>query len=210
MRNFICSLAAAVLILPAFATTASPDLNARSKALNDLLQEEWEYTMRANPLYASFLGDKRYNDQLDDFSQKHFDDDIEQTRRFLARFEAIDTTGFPDQEALNKQLMVRDLRMTLEGARFKPWEMPVDQQNGIHIELAALVNVLAFDSVKDYEDYISRLKQIPRLFDQVEIQMRKGMAENWMPPKSVLGEVVKQANELGYYAGGQKSFRATI
>lgn len=119
-----------------------------------------------------------------------------QTLRFLARFEAIDTTGFPDQEALNKRLMVRDLKMTLEGARFKPWEMPVDQQNGIHIELAALVNVLAFDSVKDYEDYISRLKQIPRLFDQVEIQMRKGMAENWMPPKSVLGEVVKQANEL--------------
>ncbi|HXY07758.1 MAG TPA: DUF885 domain-containing protein [Terriglobales bacterium] len=152
--------------------------------------------MRANPLYASFLGDKRYNDQLDDFSQKHIDEDLEQTRQFLVCFQAIDTTGFPDQEVLNKQLMVRDLKMTPEGARFKPWEMPVDQQNGVHIQLPALVNVLAFDSVKDYEDYIARLKQMPRLFGQVEIQMRKGIAENWMPPKGVLGEVVKQANEL--------------
>ncbi len=195
MRNLVCWLAMAVLILPA-AAAASPDLEVRRKALSDLLQEQWEYTMRANPLYASFLGDKRYNDQLDDFSQKHIDEDIEQTRQFLVRFEAIDTTGFPEQEVLNKQLMVRDLKMALEGARFKPWEMPVDQQNGVHIQLPALVNVLAFDSVKDYEDYISRLKQIPRLFDQVEIQMRKGMAENWMPPKSVLGEVVKQGNEI--------------
>ena len=194
MRKLVCLLA--VVVLPAVAVAASPDLEERRKALNDLLQEQWEYTMRNSPVYASFLGDKRYNDQLDDFSQQHIDDDLEQTRRFLVRFEAIDTTGFPDQEVLNKQLMVRDLTMSLEGARFRPWEMPVDQQNGVQVELPALVNVLAFDSVKDYEDYISRLKQIPRLFDQVEIQMRKGIADNWMPPKSVLGEVVKQANEL--------------
>jgi uncharacterized protein (DUF885 family) len=196
MRNFVCSVAIAAFLLPAVAAPASPDLEARRKALNDLLQEQWEYTMRASPLYASFLGDKRYNDQLDDFSEKHIEEDLVQNRRFLARFEAIDTTGFPDQESLNKELMVRDLKMTLEGARFKPWEMPVDQQNGIQVQLPALVNVLAFDSVKDYEDYIARLKQVPRFFDQVEIQMRKGMADNWMPPKSVLGEVVKQGNEL--------------
>ena len=194
MRDFACLLAITLLSLSK--VSFSEDLEPRRKALNDLLQEQWEYTMRANPLYASFLGDKRYNDQLKDFSQQHIDDNLEQTRRFLVRFEAIDTTGFPDQEVLNKQLMVRDLRMALEGARFKPWEMPVDQQNGVQVELPALVNVLAFDSVKDYDDYISRLKQISRLFDQVEIQMRKGMADNWMPPKSVLGEVVKQANEI--------------
>ncbi len=46
------------------------DLEARRKALNDLLHEQWEYTMRTNPIYASILGDKRYNDKLDDFSQQ--------------------------------------------------------------------------------------------------------------------------------------------
>ena len=112
---------------------ASPDdLVARRKALSDLMHERWEYTMRTNPLYASILGDKRYNDQLDDFSQKHIDEDLQASRDFLARFQAIDTTGFPQQEVLDKELMVRDLKMALEGARFKPWEMPVDQQNGVH------------------------------------------------------------------------------
>ena len=81
------------------------------------------------------MGDKRCNDQLDDFSEEAVEKDLQATREFLARFEAIDTAGFPDQEALNKELMVRDLRIQLEGARFKSWEMPVSQMGGIHILL---------------------------------------------------------------------------
>src|ERR1700731_1788386 len=130
MRFLICLLA---MLIPATVAAANPpaDLEARRKALNDLLHERWEYNMRTSPLYASILGDKRYNDKIDDFSQAAIDDNLEQTRRFLTRFEAIDTTGFPEQEVLNKKLMVRDLQMGLEGAHFKPWEMPVNQFNGI-------------------------------------------------------------------------------
>jgi uncharacterized protein (DUF885 family) len=190
-------LSCVLLIFSAIAAAAlAPDLESRRNALNDLLHEQWEYNLRTSPIFASFLGDKRYNDRLDDFSQKGIDDDLEQSRRFLARFEAIDTTGFPEQDVLNKKLMVRDLKMTLEGARFKPWEMPVTQQSGVHIDLPQLVNILSFESVKDYEDYISRLKQMPRLFDENIIQMRKGMAEGLMPPKLVLEEVAKQSKEL--------------
>lgn len=176
MRSLTCALILALLIPAAVAAPAPADLDARRKALNDLLHEQWEYTMRTNPIYASILGDKRYNDKVDDFSQAAIDDSLVQARNFLARFEAIDTTGFPEQEILNQRLMVRDLKMTLEGARFKPWEMPVNQFSGIHIDAPQLVSVLAFVSVKDYEDYIARLKQIPRLFDQTIDQMRRGMA----------------------------------
>jgi uncharacterized protein (DUF885 family) len=201
MRYLLCLLVAMALFSATLSAVNSPaDLEARRKALNDLLHEQWEYTLRTNPIYASILGDKRYNDQLDDFSQKAIDDNIEQSRRFLARFEAIDTTGFPDQEVLNKELMVRDLRMTVEGARFKPWEMPVNQFSGIHIDAPQLVSILSFDSVKDYEDYITRLKLLPRLFDQTMVQMRKGMADGLMPPKILLEQVVTQSNGIAVTA----------
>jgi len=197
MRYAVCLLALTMLVPNAlFAVNSPADLEARRKALNDLLHEQWEYTLRTSPIFASILGDKRYNDKLDDFSQAAIDDNLEQARRFLARFEAIDTTGFPDQEVLNKELMVRDLKMNLEGARFKPWEMPVNQFSGIHIDAPQLVTVLSFESVKDYEDYISRLNQLPRLFDQTIIQMRKGMAEGLIPPKILLDQVVTQAGGI--------------
>ncbi len=191
-------LALAIVSPFAIAAAGQPaDLESRRKTLRDLLQEQWEYTMRHYPTFASMLGDKRYNDQLEDYSQQFIDADLEQTRRFLTRFEAINTTGFPDQEVLNQQLMVRDLRMALDGARFKPWEMPVNQISGIQIDLPQLVNILSFETVKDYEDYIARLKQVPRVFDQTTVQMRKGIGDSFMPPRMLLEKAATQANTIG-------------
>src|SRR6202034_3762808 len=163
MRFLVWSvLLISLLCSTAFAVPAQSDLESRRKALNDLLAERWEYTLRTSPIFASILGDKRWNDKIEDLSQKAIDDDLEQSKKYLTRFEAIDTTGFPEQEALNKILMVRALRVALEGARFKPWEMPVSQVGDLPIDLPELVTVFSFQNVKDYDDYISRLRQFPR------------------------------------------------
>src|ERR1700675_4671127 len=100
MRSLL--LLTSLLCATVFASSPQSDLEGRRKALNDLLAERWEYVLRTNPIFASLLGDKRWNDELDDFSQKAIDDDVEQSKRFLARFETINTTGFREQEALNK------------------------------------------------------------------------------------------------------------
>ncbi|MGO9273919.1 MAG: DUF885 domain-containing protein [Terriglobia bacterium] len=198
---FLYSICAASI-----AAQSPPSLESRRKALNDLLAEHWEYRLRNSPLFASFLGDKRWNDKLDDLSQEAIDKDLEETQKFLTRFEAIDTSGFPEQEALNKTLVVRDLQMQLEGARFKPWEMPVDQQNGVQVWLPDLVTVLSFQSVKDYEDYLSRLRQMPRLLDQTVIQMRKGMNDQLMPPRFLLEKVVDQCVAIASQEPGKSPF----
>src|SRR5580700_11390373 len=95
LLNLLVSLLCSIV----FAASPQTHLEARRKFLNDLLAERWEYTMRNSPIYASILGDKRWNDKLDDLSQKAIDDDLEQSKKYLVRFEAIDTAGFPEQEA---------------------------------------------------------------------------------------------------------------
>jgi uncharacterized protein (DUF885 family) len=74
--------------------------------------------------------------------------------------------------------------------------MPVTQFGGLHIGLPDLVSILSFESVKDYEDYVARLKAMSVLFEQTEIQMRKGMADGLMPPKYLLEKVADQANRV--------------
>lgn len=182
------------------AAQSPPSLDARRKALASLLAEQWEYNLRTSPIQASIYGDKRWNDQLGDFSEEAVVKDLEEARKFLARFDAIDTTGFPDQEALNKELMVRDLRLQVEGARFKSWEMPVSQMNGIHIFLPMLVTFSTFDGVKDYSDYISRLSQASRAIDQTIALMRHGMKDGLMPPRFLLDKVADQADAVGTQA----------
>ena len=175
---------------------SSQTVDARVAALHRLLDEQWEYTLRTNPEFASILGDKRYNARLTDFSQAAIDRNNAQTKTFLRQFAAIDATGFPEQEKLNRDLMVRNLRESVEAEQFKEWEMPVNQMSGLHIDLPQLITSLSFATVQDYDDYIARLKQFPRVFGEVMVQMHKGMADGLMPPKILLAQVVTQAENI--------------
>src|SRR5690348_4613775 len=106
------------------APDASASLEARRKQMTALLDEQWQYTLKRSPELASILGDRRYNDQWTDSSTEAVMADLDEVKKFLARFEAIDTAGFPEQEALSQQLMVRRLKDRLDNARFENWLMP--------------------------------------------------------------------------------------
>ncbi|HWZ12774.1 MAG TPA: DUF885 family protein, partial [Acidobacteriaceae bacterium] len=187
---------AAALVVPLFAQTPKQTPEARRDELNRLLADEWEYTLRTQPELATQVGDNRYNDRLSDFSDKAIADDLEHTRQALTRFEAIDVTGFPEQERLNRALMLRSLHETLDSAQFKDWEMPATQFGGVHLGYASLPFDSPFRNVKDYEDYLSRLRQIPRVLEQAMGHMRDGLRDHRMPPKYLLEKVSTQAQEI--------------
>ena len=189
---------------------AGEDLESRRKAFANLLTEQWEYTLSHSPEFASILGDKRWNDKLTDFSQKAIEADLAKSREFLGRFEAFDATGFPEQEALTRTLQIRRYKEELEDARFRNWEMPVTQIFGIHIQAPQLVSLLSFETVKDYDDYLARLRQLPRLMDETMIQMRKGMAEGLMPPKFLLEKVTEQAEGIARQKGEESPFAVSL
>jgi len=194
--SFVIISFAAALVVPLFAQTPKPTLEARRAELNRLLADEWEYTLRTQPELATQVGDNRYNDRLSDFSDKAIADDLEHNRQALGRFEAIDVTGFPEQEKLNRALMLRSLHETLDSAHFKDWEMPATQFGGIHLGYASLPFDSPFRNVKDYEDYLSRLHQIPRVLEQAMGHMRDGLRDHRMPPKYLLEKVSTQAQEI--------------
>ena len=187
---------AGALAVPLIAQAAGQSLEARRAELTRLLADEWEYSLRTQPELATQVGDNRYNDRLSDFSDKAIADDLEHARQAVARFEAIDVAGFPEQEQLNQRLMVRSLREALDSAQFKDWEMPATQFGGIHLGYASLAFDSPFRSQKDYEDYLSRLRQIPRVLEQAMGHMRDGLRDHRMPPKYLLEKVSGQAQQI--------------
>jgi uncharacterized protein (DUF885 family) len=194
LRSLLTIPLLSLLLLPlaAFGAGSPTPLQARRDALSRLLAEQWEYNLSTNPEFASILGDKRWNDKLSDISDKALEADLAKSKDYLRRYEAIDTTGFPEQEALNKALSVRDLRERIEGFRFKGWLMPVNQISGIHLQGPQLASFLSFTTSKDYEDLITRYRGLPGLFDQTMQHMRQGMAAGLMPPRFLLQKVVAQ------------------
>ena len=192
--------------------TAGPAANIESRRtqLLSVFDEEWQYELRSNPEMATSIGDKRYNDRLSDRSPDFYQSDLEARRKLLGRFEAVSLDGLSAQDALSRELMIRNLRQDIEEARFKPWEMPVNQMDGPHLGLIETLSLTPFNSVKDYEDYLSRLHQVSRMLDQVTGNMRQGMKDGLMPPRYLLEKVAAQTKEIAETDAGTSPFAQPV
>jgi len=181
-------------------------LDTRRQELKKLVEEQWEYVMRESPEFATIIGDYRYNDQWSDGSLAHVEEIKKDSQKWLARFEAIDITGFPEQEKLNQQLMVRNLKEQIESVDLKLYEMPVDQFYGAHLQLAQFVANVPFNTTKQYEDYLTRLHKIPGLLtDLIEI-LKQGTKDRLLPPKFLLEKTVEQWKSIAAPAGEANAF----
>jgi uncharacterized protein (DUF885 family) len=197
MRRLILLALLLCTTAPLLAQSAqTPDLASREKALNDLFAQIWEDHLSHNPEFASTIGDKRWNDQLTDYSVDAYNTQLAREREYLDKLSQIDTAGMDDQLVLSRDLEVRRLIEDQEASQFKPWEMPVNQFNGLHLELPQLVPQLSFTSVKDYDDYIARLQKVPAAFQQITDNMLTGIDDHRVPPKYLLEKVLVQANAL--------------
>ena len=188
------------------AQAATADVATRTKALNDLLAEQWQHNLENSPEFATILGDLRYNDRWSDASLAHQQAELAKTRDFLKRFQAIDTTGFSADDKLNQQLMVRQLQDALKSHDLKLDEMPLDQMSGVHLQLAGFVSSIPFDNTKEYDDYLARLKAVPALFDQVTTVAQQGQKDGMMPPKYLLEKVATQIDSIAKPAGMDSVF----
>ena len=192
----VAALGVAGCSAPGEEPPSAEEIEAKREALAALLQEQWDYTMESSPEYASMLGDKRWNDKLSDWSDSAIEARLAKSREFLERFRAIDPAGLSVQDALNRDLMIHQLELGIEGAEYTPWRMPVNQISGVHLMAPRFASFLSYTEVKDYDDLIARYRQLPNSFDTAIDHMRKGMAEGLMPPKFLLEKVVDQVAGL--------------
>jgi uncharacterized protein (DUF885 family) len=178
-----------------FAQSPKPVVD-RVAAQNALFEEQYESDLKNFPERATAFGDYRYNDKLTDYSLEAITQRNKTNQEFLVRLKAIDTTGFSDQDQLSHDLMMRVLQQRITDYSLKEYEMPINQQNGIHTSLADLPNSMPFTTVKQYEDYISRLHQIPRVLSQTEEVLRAGMNDKLMPVRFLLEKIPVQCQGI--------------
>jgi uncharacterized protein (DUF885 family) len=181
-------------------------LEARRAQLKQLLSEEWEYELRESPEEATTIGDYRYNDRWSDISLAHVQVQKQDALQWVSRFEAVDTTGFPEQEKLNRTLMLRNLKDRIEGIDFKTYEMPIDQLNGVQLQLPEFVPIIPFDSTKHYEDYLARLHRVPQFIDDLIAVLQQGEKDKLMPPRFLLEKTVGQCKSIAEPAGEANVF----
>ncbi len=186
----------AALTNAAAQTPAATPVADRVGAQNKLFDEYFENGLRENPERATAIGDYRYNALLGDESLAAVERQHATAMAFEQRLRAIPTDGMSEQDLLSHQLLLRSFERGDEYYLLKNYEMPINQQNGIHTGLADLPLSMPFDSVQHYEDYIARLKAIPTALQQTTEVLKAGERDGLMPPKFLIEKLPAQCDGI--------------
>lgn len=156
-----------------------------------LLDEVWEWELRENPVQASRMGDRRYNDRWPDRSIEAIERRHEERQQFLDRLHAIDAAALDEQDRLNYELFRRQLRNDIDAHRFRSWLMPVHHRGGAqNIENA--VESLRLATVQDYEDWLARMAAVDEVIAQTMDLQERGRRAGFMPPKVLMQRIPPQ------------------
>ena len=185
MRNTI--VAAAVGLFTLVPVSRGDDAAAAVRAL---LDEHVEFLKRNDPLGASTKGDERFNDQLPDESPAAVAARFAAVAERLARLRAIDASAVPEPLRTDADLLLYDLSMQVEGARFHGEQTPISTMGGPQLWLPQMASQLPFRTPKHYNDYATRLEKVSALIVQEIEEMRLGLEAGRVPPRVTVAAAV--------------------
>lgn len=190
-------------VVPAGAQPATAE-----QQLDELFADEWATRLRENPLLATSMGVSDYNGSLPGVSI----DDIERRKRqaaaFADRLNRIEVDLLPAERRMDRELFEWMLRNRIESAAYYPERIPFIADSGFHSGLLRAADGVSFRKLGDYDDYLLRLRAIPRYVDQNIENMRAGMTDGFVAPRVVLESVLPTVTAPAGQAAGDSAFFA--
>ncbi|MBB5517762.1 DUF885 domain-containing protein [Amphiplicatus metriothermophilus] len=202
-NSLAAGVAAMIFTVGAAVMAPAGAQESASEALQDILDDHWAWMLEENPVFATSLGVRDYDDRLPDASLEAYEASVEKAREFVARLDALDADALSAEERLNRDLLRLDLAQDVEAAQYGGKYLVISGRGGPHTFLANLPDRLPFLTKADYESYIARLRVAPAYVDQVKERLRAGVEAGWTQPcvimegyeKSIDFHVVDAAEE---------------
>ncbi|HZQ91456.1 MAG TPA: DUF885 domain-containing protein [Terriglobales bacterium] len=191
MRNALIALlilAATALAQPA---PAASSVVGAGKRLHAIFDREWEYTMQQNPTWASSLGDRRWNNKWPDASLAAIEARQRHRVALLDELKKFPRAQLSAADQLNYDLFRKQTEEAIEEHGFHWYLAPLYQREGPQLA-DELGDQLRFTTVKDYEDWIARLRALPAHLEQVTELMREGVKEHIVHPKVIMQRIPAQ------------------
>jgi len=190
-RSYHCSILRLALFVIAFcwafpAGAEEPSPNATQKALQELIDESWEFGLKEDPAFATEVGRNDWNDQLGRNTVKDFQRRLKVKQGFHERVLKIDTSQLPQADRINLTIFRRLLSDEIQELKFQSYLIPITNRWGFHIWFPTLPDQTPFRNSQDYENYIARLIDFSRFADEQMELMRAGAKRQWVLPAVVL------------------------
>jgi uncharacterized protein (DUF885 family) len=201
MKQILAAFAATILVTAisiAANERTSGRIEAESKRANKFFDKCWDENLARHPVDESFYGIKTHYDQLEDLSDEKAVADHEVWQRQLAALKRDFKLELLDpQTQLSYKLFEREVEREAEEFKFRFNVYPVSQMRGVHAQIPTfLINIHKIDNAKDAEAYIARLNAIPKLLDQLIVNLQARERKGVVAPRFVFPLVLDACHKL--------------
>jgi uncharacterized protein (DUF885 family) len=186
----IALLCIAGLGLSAGTAAAQSSQSVAEQQLDNLLNEYWDYFLVENPDAATRAGVNEFNDRLPSVTVAAGERRLEMAAAFLRRSRDIDKSAFSENGRVNAELLEWVLQDSIGAAELGLERIPFNTFFGFFMNALTVSNGVDMGSVADYEDYLSRLRDIPRYFAENLDNMRRGSSDGFVLPQIVIDGVL--------------------
>jgi uncharacterized protein (DUF885 family) len=174
-------LAAAVL------TFAVPAAAAPADDFHRLMDDHYAWLLRENPVEATALGVRTYDDRIRDIGADARDRRAREAQAFLARLDRIGSAALPAADRVDFAILRRTLAEAVEANGLAQRDMIFTTYYGWHQGFAGMASDLPFRTRADFESYLTRLALYPRMNDQALAVTAAAVRGGHTLPCSVLG-----------------------
>jgi uncharacterized protein (DUF885 family) len=178
----------------ATAQTKNSNGNAATKELYALFDAEWNWSLAQNPTFASYLGDRRFNDRWTDLNLAAIEQRHQHRVETLEKLKKIDRRALSAADGLNYDLFQKEYEESIEANKYRQYLLAISHDSGIQTA-DQLAQFLRFQTAKDYEDWLARLNAFPAYMDQTIALLREGARSKVLWARVVMERVPKQIDK---------------
>ena len=193
MKSNRLTTMAALFCAAIFFAPAAPLLAETSPAeqqLNTVMEEYWDFVLRESPLTATGAGVSDYNDRLSSVTPESQARRNDAEKLYLARTRDIDHAALSQSGLVNAELFEWVLEDSIGSYENNLSRIPFNTFSGFFMAALNMANGVRMDSVKDYEDYIARMSDVPRYFDENIANMDEGVRTGFVLPQIVIDGIL--------------------
>lgn len=181
IQKLLTLIALCLALAPLAASAATP-----GEQLQTIIDQHWQYSLKENPIMAGRMGVKDYNNRLPGVTEKDRARRLKAEKAFIQRLQDIPADKLNQPERINRDLLTWVLENSVEYNELFLARIPFNTFYGFYSSATSASEGLAMTSVQDYEDYIARIRDFGRFFDENMANMRQGIKDGFVQPKIVV------------------------
>jgi uncharacterized protein (DUF885 family) len=162
--------------------------------------------MIIDPLYATQMGVRDYDDRLPQVTPADFQRRNHQYQDYAHRLAAINRTALSVPNRVSYDVFDFEIHHRLALSAYETWRIPLTSDEGFHIEVMRMAVGVVMNTPKDYENYIARLHAIPAYFAQQQANMREGIKAGFTLPSAIMPGIIKVLDGQQYQSPDQTPF----